>query len=87
MAISCLYALRAAQQPDGAGVSSYGEHSQDHVDRPTAIAATTLGLLALACVVTALRALWMMLGAALESDWLPVACIASTIYLLFPRRR
>jgi hypothetical protein len=59
---------------------------------PTAaVGARLAGLLALVCVATAFWALWTMLGAALDSDWLQVACMlmlwtaaVGTIYLLFP---
>jgi hypothetical protein len=59
---------------------------------PTAAAGAALaGLLALACVAIAFWALWMMLEAAIDSDWLHVAAMVmlwtaavGTIYLLVP---
>ena len=59
---------------------------------PTAAADAALaGLLALVCVTTAVWALWMMLEAAVDSDWWQVACMVllwtaavGTTYLLVP---
>jgi hypothetical protein len=70
-----------------------------NIHRPTATARTAAasaalaGLLALACVAIAFWALWMMLEAACDSDWLQVAgmlmlwtAAVGTIYLLVPPR-
>jgi hypothetical protein len=59
---------------------------------PIAAAGATLaGLLILVCVATAFWAMWAMLAAAFDSDWLQVACMlmlwtaaVGTIYLLVP---
>jgi hypothetical protein len=61
---------------------------------PTATAGATLaGLLALVWVAIAVWAMWTMLGAAFDNDWLQVACMlmlwtaaVGTAYLLVPPR-
>jgi hypothetical protein len=68
-----------------------------NIPRPTSTAATAAagaalaGLLALVCVAIALGALWMMLEAAVDSDWWQVACMVvlwtaavGMTYLLVP---
>jgi hypothetical protein len=68
-----------------------------NIQRPTstvpiaAVGAALVGLLALVCVATAFCALWMMIKAAFNSDWLQVACMVmlwtaavGTTYLLVP---
>jgi hypothetical protein len=55
--------------------------------------ATLIGLMTLVWVAIAFWAMWTMLGAAFDSDWLQVACMlilwtaaVGTAYLLVPHR-
>jgi hypothetical protein len=55
--------------------------------------ATLIGLMTLVWVAIAFWAMWTMLGAAFDSDWLQVACMlilwtsaVGTTYLLVPHR-
>jgi hypothetical protein len=66
-----------------------------NIHMPTSTASTVgaavAGLMALVCVAIAFWAMWLMLSAVFDSDWLQVACMlmlwtvaVGTIYLLVP---